>query len=160
MVWHVSISFSFGGEEVADFQKKRLSPIDLYVCMSLTTTLYRNSRILRRYHRKTIKARDLKFCISPRLILKAKSTKFQVQTPSGRWFFRYPFFNFYTIVYNSAGKFSTTLKTFSSGRVLRLSIEQGASPPVIWSRGAAPPSSRGLRPREEGVFPRSRLPAL
>ena len=134
----------------------------MYVCMSLTTTLYRNSRILRRYHRKTIKARDLKFCISPRLILKAKSTKFQVQTPSGRWFFRYPFFNFYTIVYNSAGKFSTTLKTFSSGHVFRLSNEQGASPPVLWSRGASPPSSRGLRPREEErvFFPRSRLPAL
>ena len=38
-------------------------------------------------------------------------------------------------MYNSAGRFSTPLKTFSSGRVFRPSIEQGASPPVLWSRG-------------------------
>ena len=38
-------------------------------------------------------------------------------------------------MYNSAGRFSTPLKTFSSRRVFRPSIEQGASPPVLWSRG-------------------------
>ena len=46
-------------------------------------------------------------------------------------------------MYNSAGRFSTPLKTFSSRRVFRPSIEQGASPPVLWSRGASPPDSRG-----------------
>ena len=46
-------------------------------------------------------------------------------------------------MYNSAGRFSTPFKTFSSRRVFRPFIEQGASPPVLWSRGASPPSSRG-----------------
>ena len=40
-------------------------------------------------------------------------------------------FKVYTIVYNSADKFSTSLKTFSSGRVFRPSIDQGVSPPVL-----------------------------
>ena len=57
-------------------------------------------------------------------------------------------------MYNSAGRFSTPLKTFSSRCVFRPFIEQGASPPVLWSRGASPPSSWGC------PFPRSRLPAL
>ena len=47
-------------------------------------------------------------------------------------------------MYNSAGRFSTPLKTFSSRRVFRPSIEQGASPPVLWSRGASPPFLPGV----------------
>ena len=153
MVCHVSISFSSGGEEVADFHKfpeKRLSPVYMYV----NTTLYRNSRISRLYCGKTIKDRGLLFGMVPTHILKAKTAKFQVLTPFGSLFFRYPIFKVYTIVYNSAGRFSTPLKTFSSRRVFRPFIEQGASPPVLWSQGASPPSSRGC------LFPRSRLPAL
>ena len=53
-------------------------------------------------------------------------------------------FKVYTIVYNSAGRFSTPLKTFSSRRVFRPFIEQGASPPVLWSRGASPPPPGGV----------------
>ena len=123
-------------------------------CMYVNTTLYRNSRISRLYCGKTIKDRGLLFGMVPTHILKAKTAKFQVLTPFGSLFFRYPIFKVYTIVYNSAGRFSTPLKTFSSRRVFRPFIEQGASPPVLWSRGASPPSSRGC------LFPRSRLPAL
>ena len=47
-------------------------------------------------------------------------------------------------MYNSAGRFSTPLKTFSSRRVFRPFIEQGASPPVLWSRGASPPPPGGV----------------
>ena len=114
-----------------NFQK---SVYPLYV----NTTLYRNSRISRLYCGKTIKDRGFLFGMVPTHILKAKTAKFQVLTPFGSLFFR----------------FSTPLKTFSSRRVFRPFIEQGASPPVLWSRGASPPSSRGC------LFPRSRLPAL
>ena len=134
-----------------NFQK---SVYPLYVYMYVNTTLYRNSRISRLYCGKTIKDRGLLFGMVPTHILKAKTAKFQVLTPFGSLFFRYPIFKVYTIVYNSAGRFSTPLKTFSSRRVFRPFIEQGASPPVLWSRGASPPSSRGC------LFPRSRLPAL
>ena len=130
-----------------NFQK---SVYPLYV----NTTLYRNSRISRLYCGKTIKDRGFLFGMVPTHILKAKTAKFQVLTPFGSLFFRYPIFKVYTIVYNSAGRFSTPLKTFSLRRVFRPFIEQGASPPVLWSRGASPPSSRGC------LFPRSRLPAL
>ena len=119
------------------------------IYLYVNTTLYRNSRISRLYCGKTIKDRDLSFGMVPTHILKAKTAKFQVLTP-----FRYPIFKVYTVVYNSAGRFSTPLKTFSSRRVFRPFIEQGASPPVLWSRGASPPSSWGC------LFPRSRLPAL
>ena len=125
-----------------------------YICIYVNTTLYRNSRISRLYCGKTIKDRGLIFGMVPTHILKAKTAKFQVLTPFGSLFFRYPIFKVYTIVYNSADRFSTPLKTFSSRRVFRPFIEQGASPPVLWSRGASPPSSRGC------LFPRSRLPAL
>ena len=90
MVCHVSISFSSGGEEVADFHKfpeKRLSPVYIYVYiyiyMYVNTTLYRNSRISRLYCGKTIKDRDLSFGMVPTHILKAKTAKFQVLTPFG-----------------------------------------------------------------------------
>ena len=97
--------------------------------MYVNTTLYRNSRISRLYCGKTIKDRGLSFGMVPTHILKAKTAKFQVLTPFGSLFFRYPIFKVYTIVYNSAGRFSTPLKTFSSRRVFRPFIEQGASPP-------------------------------
>ena len=97
--------------------------------MYVNTTLYRNSRISRLYCGKTIKDRGLLFGMVPTHILKAKTAKFQVLTPFGSLFFRYPIFKVYTIVYNSAGRFSTPLKTFSSRRVFRPFIEQGASPP-------------------------------
>ena len=127
--------------------RKSVYPLYVYI-----ENLTRNSRILRRYYGKTIKDRDLKFCMSPRNILKTKSAKFQDQILCRSWFFRYPIFNFYTITYNSAGKFSTILKTFSPGRVFQLSTEQGASPPVLRSRGLRP-LPRGLRPRDRrGVF--------
>ena len=120
----------------------------------VNTTLYRNSRISRLNCGKTIKDRGLSFGMVLTHMLKAKTAKFQVLSPFGSLFFRYPIFKVYTIVYNSAGRFSTPLKTFSSRRVFRPFIEQGASTPVLWSRGASPPSSRGC------LFPRSRLPAL
>ena len=102
----------------------------IYVyCIYVNTTLYRNSRISRLYCGKTIKDRGLSFGMVPTHILKAKTAKFQVLTPFGSLFFRYPIFKVYTIVYNSAGRFSTPLKTFSSRRVFRPFIEQGASPP-------------------------------
>ena len=47
-------------------------------------------------------------------------------------------------MYNSAGKFSASLKTFSSSHVFRPFIEQGASPPVLKSRGASPPTPGGV----------------
>ena len=112
----------------------------------VNTTLYRNSRISRLYCGKTIKDRGLSFGMVPTHILKAKTAKFQVLTPFGSLFFRYPIFKVYTIVYNSAGRFSTPLKTFSSRRVFRPFIEQGASPPVLWSRGGG----GGLRPPPPG----------
>ena len=112
--------------------------------MYVNTTLYRNSRISRLYCGKTIKDRGLLFGMVPTHILKAKTAKFQVLTPFGSLFFRYPIFKVYTIVYNSAGRFSTPLKTFSSRRVFRPFIEQGASPPVLWSRGASPPPPGGV----------------
>ena len=83
MVCHVSISFSSGGEEVADFYKfpeKRLSPVCITIYVN--TTLYRNSRISRLYCGKTIKDRGLSFGMVPTHILKAKTAKFQVLTPS------------------------------------------------------------------------------
>ena len=124
-----------------NFQK---SVYPLYVYMYVNTTLYRNSRISRLYCGKTIKDRGLLFGMVPTHILKAKTAKFQVLTPFGSLFFRYPIFKVYTIVYNSAGRFSTPLKTFSSRRVFRPFIEQGASPPVLWSRGASPPPPGGV----------------
>ena len=90
--------------------------------------------------------------MSPRNILKTKSAKFQDQILCRSWFFRYPIFNFYTITYNSAGKFSTILKTFSSGRVFQFSTEQGASPPVLRSRGLRPLPPGAAPPGLEGVF--------
>ena len=74
MVCHVSISFSSGGEEVADFHKfpeERLSPVYIYVYMSI------------QLYGKTIKDRDLSFGMVPTHILKAKTAKFQVLTPFG-----------------------------------------------------------------------------
>ena len=103
--------------------------IYIYVYMYVNTTLYRNSRVSRLYCGKTMKDRGLSFGMVPTHILKAKTAKFQVLTPFGSLFFRYPIFKVYTIVYNSAGRFSTPLKTFSSRRVFRPFIEQGASPP-------------------------------
>ena len=106
-----------------------LASTQMYIYMYVNTTLYRNSRISRLYCGKTIKDRGLLFGMVPTHILKAKTAKFQVLTPFGSLFFRYPIFKVYTIVYNSAGRFSTPLKTFSSRRVFRPFIEQGASPP-------------------------------
>ena len=59
-------------------------------------------------------------------------------------------------MYSSAGRFSTPLKTFSSRRVFRPSIEQGALPPVLWSGGG------GLRPPPPGgvFFPQLRCNVL
>ena len=119
-------------------------------CMYMyITNFLRKSRFLRRYCGKTFKDRDFYFCTSASSIYKAKTAKFQVPDPSGSWFSRQPIFNFPGIVYNSAGKFSTTLKTFPSESVFRTFLEQGASLPVLRSRRASPSSSRGLRPREE-----------
>ena len=48
MVCHVSIFFSSGGEEVADFHKfpeKRLSPVHMYVCMYVYMYVYMSIRL-------------------------------------------------------------------------------------------------------------------
>ena len=49
--------------------------------------------------------------MSARYMLKAKSVQYEVLTPFGSWFSRYPIFKVYLIVYNSAGKFSTDVET-------------------------------------------------
>ena len=133
--------FGSGEIESTDFQPKRLSPVSMYVCMYVCQYNYlQKFPDFRTSLRKDEKDRDLSFCTSGRHILNARTVLFQVSNPSGSWFSRHPIFKVYTIMYNSAGKFLTTLKTFFSRDVFRLSVEQGASPP----------SSRGLRPREEG----------
>ena len=73
MVCHVSITLSSGGDEAADFQKKRIYPL-----LHVNTTLCRNSRILRRYCGKTIKDRGLSFGTVPTHIQKAKLKKSQL----------------------------------------------------------------------------------
>ena len=133
----------------------------MYVCHP---NFIENLQISGLYYGNTINDRALYFCMSARYMLKAKSVQYEVLSPLGSWFSRYPIFKVYLIVYNSAGKFSTNVETtiFRTRSPTRSpdSIEQEASPPVKWSRGASP-SSRGLRPWEEGVFfPRSRVPAL
>ena len=96
--------------------------------------------------------------MSARYMLKAKSVQYEVLSPLGSWFSRYPIFKVYLIVYNSAGKFSTNVETtiFRTRSPTRSpdSIEQEASPPVQWSQGASPPGGGGV------FFPRSRVPAL
>ena len=130
----------------------------MYICH---LNLIEKLRILGRYYGNTLKDEDLKFCIPPRHVLKAKTAKFQAKILSRRWFSRYPIFKVFTNMYSSAGEFSTHLKTVLTEHISRLSIEQWASPTVQWSRRASPSSSRGLRPREEEeLIPRSRLPAL
>ena len=64
----------------------------MYICIYVNTTFYRNSRISRLYCGKTIKDRGLLFGMVPTHILKAKTAKFQVLTPFGSLFFRYPIF--------------------------------------------------------------------
>ena len=134
----------------------------MYICMYIChLNLIEKLRILGRYYENTLKDEDLKFCIPPRYVLKAKTAKFQAKILSRRWFSRYPIFKVFTNMYSSAGEFSTHLKTVLTEHISRLSIEQWASPTVQWSRRASPSSSRGLRPREEEeLIPRSRLPAL
>ena len=111
--------------------------------MYVITTLYRNSRISRLYCGKTIKDRGLLFGMVPTHILKAKTAKFQVLTPFGSLFFRYPIFKVYTIVYNSAGRFSTPLRTFSSRRVFVTFLSNRGLRPLFYGVG-------GLRPPPPG----------
>ena len=135
-----------------------LASTQMYICH---LNLIEKLRILGRYYENTLKDEDLKICIPPRHVLKAKTAKFQAKILSRRWFSRYPIFKVFTNMYSSAGEFSTHLKTVLTEHISRLSIEQWASPTVQWSRRASPSSSRGLRPREEEeLIPRSRLPAL
>ena len=137
---------------------RRLCPVYMYICH---LNLIEKLRILGRYYGNTLKDEDLKICIPPRHVLKAKTAKFQAKILFRRWFSRYPIFKVFTNMYNSAGEFSTHLKTVITEHISWLSIEQWASPTVQWSRRASPSSSRGLRPREEEeLIPRSRLPAL
>ena len=117
-----------------NFQK---SVFPLYV----NTTLYRNSRISRLYCGKTIKDRGFLFGMVPTHILKAKTAKFQVLTPFGSLFFRYPIFKVYTIVYNSAGRFSTPLNienVFLASRFSTFHRTGGFAPCSMESGGFTP----------------------
>ena len=120
-----------------NFQK---SVYPLYV----NTTLYRNSRISRLYCGKTIKDRGFLFGMVPTHILKAKTAKFQVLTPFGSLFFRYPIFKVYTIVYNSAGRFSTPLERFPRVAFFDLSSNRGLRPLFYGVGGLRPPPPGGV----------------
>ena len=85
-------------------------------------------------------------------MLKAKSVQYEVLTPFGSWFSRYPIFKVYLIVYNSAGKFSTNVETIIFETRFPYSIEQAASPPVQWSRGLRPLLLGASPPGGGGVF--------
>ena len=93
-----------------------------------------NLPTLGHYYGTTINYRDLCFCMLARYMLKAKTVQYEVMNRLGSWFYRYPIFKVYTIMYNSAGKFSTNVETTIFGtRFTTRSpyyIEQAASPPV------------------------------
>ena len=103
----------------------------MYVCH---LNFIENLRILGPYYGNTINDRDLCFCMLARYMLKAKTVQYEVLNRLGSWFSRYPIFKVYTIMYNSAGKFSTNVETtiFETRFPTRFpySIEQEASPPV------------------------------
>ena len=64
-------------------------------------------------------------------------------------------------MYNSAGKFSTNVETTIFETRFPYSIEQAASPPVQWSRGASPPGGGGVFPpvaRASAVIRRDKMP--
>ena len=107
-----------------------------------------NLPILGPYYGNTMNGRDLCFCMLARYMLKAKTVQYEVMNRLGSWFYRYPIFKVYTIMYNSAGKFSTNVETtiFKTRFPTRspYSIEQAASSPVQWSRGASPPGGGGV----------------
>ena len=88
-------------------KSKRLSPVSMYVCQ---TKIIVNLPILGRHYGNTIKNRDLWFCMLASYVLKAKSVQYEVLNPLGSRFSRYPIFKVYIIMYNSAGKFSTTVE--------------------------------------------------
>ena len=94
------------------FQEKASIPLPLYVCMYVChLNFIENLQISGLYYGNTINDRALYFCMSARYMLKAKSVQYEVLSPLGSWFSRYPIFKVYLIVYNSAGKFSTNVET-------------------------------------------------
>ena len=130
----------------------------MYVCH---LNFIENLPILGPYYKNTINDRDLCFCMLARYMLKAKTVQYEVLNQSC-WFSKCLNFKFYLMVYNSAaGNFSTNVETTIFETRFPYSIEQAASPPVQWSRGASPPPPRGFAPGRRGCFfPRSRVPAL
>ena len=84
----------------------------MYVCMYVChPKVFENLPISGRYYGKTIKDRDLCYCMLTKYVLKAKSVQYEVLNPLGSRFSRYPIFKVYIIMYNSAGKFSTNVET-------------------------------------------------
>ena len=94
----------------SEFRKKSVYP--LYICMYVChLNFIENLPILGPYYGNTINDRDLCFCMLARYMLKAKTVQYEVLNRLGSWFSRYPIFKVYTIMYNSAGRFSTNVET-------------------------------------------------
>ena len=98
-------------------------------------------RFLKRPYADKFWDRSLKFSGLARYILKTKTAKFQLSNLSEKWNSRWPIFDFYVIVYNSAGEFSTFVENFfREGRLFGRVVGGLRPPPPLTGQ------RRGLRP--------------
>ena len=130
----------------------------MYVCH---LNFIENLPILGPYYGNTMNGRDLCFCMLARYMLKAKTVQYEVMNRSGSWFYRYPIFKVYTIMYNSAGKFSTNVETTIFETRFPTPLNRRLRRLFNGVGGLHPPPPGGFAPGRRGCFfPRSRVPAL